>query len=75
MIQQRSKGLFNTDVLGRIVPALSLIVGFTKITQTVTMLDQYLITHIGCENFAEILRGETKQPQTQKWFGDASLSS
>ncbi len=75
MIQKRSKGLFNTDVLGRIVPALSLIVGFTKITQTVTMLDQYLITHIGCENFVEILRGETKQPQKQKWFGDASLSS
>lgn len=44
MIQQKRRGLFNADVFGHIVPALSLIVGFTKITQTVTMLDQCLIT-------------------------------
>lgn len=53
MIQRRLRGLFNTDVFGHVVPALSLIVGFTKVTQTVTTLDQYLITHIGCENFSE----------------------
>lgn len=41
------------SVSGHVVPALSPVVGFTETTQTVTMLDQYLLTHIGCENFTE----------------------